>query len=236
MITAENNAFLTTDEEDLRAFIGKLISTSFGYYVHIVNLRCQPSAFATLSAVEVISVELDTGVNVSLFVKRTAEGQWDHPDKQIRDRECRIYKEMLDDANLPVVKFFGCRRSSRKGHLELFLEFVSDWNLKYHSLEYWFLAARMLAKLHVYFAADSKRLSRGKYLLQMNETYYHGWAERALRSVSAYSKKNAGKILSIVKAYSTVAKTLCEQPMTLVHNDLSPKNVLIDRNSKPNIK
>ena len=45
----------------------------------------------------------------------------------MRDRETRVYEELLTDASLPCAEFYGWRRNEGSGRIEVFLEYVDDW-------------------------------------------------------------------------------------------------------------
>jgi hypothetical protein len=169
-----------------------------------------------------------------VFLKHLGSEQADHPDKQRRDREVRVYEELLGgQAGLPVAAYYGSRPNRETGRREVFLEFVDDWNLTDHHLEHWFTAARRLAGLQAHFAGRAEELCACDFLLRLDRQYLCDWAGRALTAVRRESPGLAGELAGVVERYGDVAEMIARQPPTLVHNDLAPKNVLADRSTSP---
>jgi hypothetical protein len=193
-----------------------------------VSVRSDPSPFATLFPAEVLHVSLDDGRVMRLF-RKTLGSQPNHPDKQPPDREVRVYRQWLNDDRLAIVRFYGSRANAADGTHELYLEYVDDWNLKYHDLELWFVAARRLAHLHAHFARCGDLLHGCEFLIPLDGDYFMRWAGRACDAIAPQSAELAGRLVSLLSSYRPVAALLARQQPTLVHNDLAPKNVLADR-------
>jgi aminoglycoside phosphotransferase (APT) family kinase protein len=220
-------------ERELRYFVEAILNEAVGHPVKIDSFEREPSPFATLFPAEVLTISLDNGDEVSLFLKHLGSEEADHPDKQCRDREVQVYRELLTYESLPVAKYYGSRWNGRSQCHELVLEYVDGWPLKWHVVEHWFPAARRLAHLHAYFAAQADKLWSCQYLLRFDAPYYSDWAARALASVAEQSAELATALEDVVNRYHRVAALLAEQPGTLVHNDLAPKNVVVGTNSTP---
>ncbi len=220
-------------ETDIRLTLERLLQYAQGRLVKISSLRRQPSPFATLFPAEALSVSLESGDEMRLFVKHLGPEQSDHPDKQRRDRETRVYEELLGDDDLPVPMYYGSNWNETTKRREVFLEYIDDWNLKYHDLEYWFIAARRLAQFHAYFATRAEKLLACDFLLRFDASYLCEWADRAITVLRDQSEELAAELALAVGCYDRVAEILASQPLTLVHNDLSPKNVLADRSTNP---
>jgi hypothetical protein len=221
--------------DDLEPLLERLLAKANGASAKVIDFRREPSPFAVrgLFPIEVLHVSLAGGSEAALFVKHLGPEQADHPDKQCRDREPRVYEELLAEDGLPVPRYYGSRWNPVTRRRELYLEYVGDWSLKYQDLDNWFPAARRLARLHARFLNGAVELSACDYLLRLDAPYFRGWAQRALTSVAAQEPRLTGELASVVKTFGPVAETLARQPATLVHNDLSPKNVLADRAHQP---
>ena len=113
------------------------------------------------------------------------------------------------------------------------MEYVEDWNLKYHDLEHWFAAARQLARFHAYFAGRREFLQSSEILLPLDGRHFAKWAERAVSVVADRSAGLAAPMRKVLASYGRVCEVLGRQPCTLVHNDLAPKNVIADRSTTP---
>ena len=220
-------------EDRSRLVVEQILRDAMGRPVVVSSVRTRPSPFATLFPADVLTVGLEGGSEVSLFLKHLGSEQSDHPDKQRRDREVRVYEELLDDVRLPVVRSYGSRWEEATQRRHVFLEYIDDWNLKYHGLEHWFMAARRLAQLHAAFAARAEELRECDFLLRLDSAHLHQWVDRAVSVVGDRSAKLATELARVAAGYGRVAEMIARQPLTLVHNDLAPKNVLADRSSDP---
>jgi thiamine kinase-like enzyme len=220
-------------DEELR-LLGETLSRASGETIRVVSVTRKASEFATLFPAEVLTATLHDGRHMRLFVKHLGDEQTGHPDKQRRDREVQVYQELLngDAGALPVIHYYGSRRIAAN-RLELYLEYVDDWPLRYHDLQHWFAAARRLADLHAHFARRADRLRGSAFLLKLDEVYFHGWGERARIAVAAQSPELGRRVESLLTDYDRAYTLLADQPPTLVHNDLACKNVIADRAATP---
>jgi thiamine kinase-like enzyme len=234
MQTLQSTETIGRDDAAACRTVEGLLSAARGRPTAVSSLRRRPSPFATLAPADLLTALLADGSTVSLFVKRCGSEQADHPDRQRpADREARVYGQLLRDAGLPVVRCYGTRPSPHDGRSDLFLEFLDDWNLRYHDLEHWITAARRLAHLHAHFAIRVARLLTCDFLLRFDADYFRAWAERALSTVTDCSTALGARLDAVVSGNVPVAEWLARAPVTLVHNDLSPKNVLADRSIDP---
>jgi thiamine kinase-like enzyme len=199
-----------------------------GRSAEIRGVHRTPSPYATVFPSEVVCVELTSGERISIFVKHLGDEQRHHPDKRVREREVRVYGELLTDRGLPVPRFLGSSWNEATGRWQLFLEYIDGWNLKYQELRHWYAAARQLAQLHRAFAGRGDRLLGREFLLRLDRDYLFAWAERAVASVGSLSAELASRLQRTVDDLDAAADLLAEQPPTLVHNDLAPKNVIAD--------
>jgi aminoglycoside phosphotransferase (APT) family kinase protein len=220
-------------EAALRRALEELLSVARGQAVPVVSVSRRPSPFATLSPAEVLTVSLAGGESLLLFLKRAGGDQVDHPDKQCPDRELRVYAELLRDGALPVVGCYGALRDGRDRQHALLMEYLDAWSLKYCDLAQWEAGVRRLAELHAHFAAQPTRLRRCAALLRFDADYFRGWGERALTSAAECDADLAQQLEPLVRDNDSVAHLMASTPATLVHNDLSPKNVLLDRSGDP---
>ena len=221
------------DDRRLRGEAERVLARAWNAPVKIASLRREPSLFVSLFPAEVLSLVLGDGRELRLFVKHLGDEQRDHPDKQERDREIRVYEQLLGDSALPAAGYFGWERDERTGRRDVFLEYLPDWDLRYQPLDHWYAAAARLAQLHAYFAARPAQLASCDVLLRLDAAYLYAWAERAAAVVAGFSDALAGAFAGIVRRYEPVAGLIAAQPRTLVHNDLAPKNVLVDRTREP---
>jgi aminoglycoside phosphotransferase (APT) family kinase protein len=221
------------DNRGLPEVVAQVLSQARGRPVAVRALSRQPSRFATLFPAEILSVSLDDGSDVRLFLKHLGPEQPGNPDKQRRDREVQVYETLLRDRDLPVAQYYGSRWNAGTGRHEVYLEYVDDWPLKWHGLEYWPPAAKRLAHLHAHFATRRQDVRACDSLLRLDESYLAAWARRAVEALVGQSAELAHRLELILPEYGPAYELLARQPVTLVHNDLAPKNVLTDRSQSP---
>lgn len=210
-----------------------VISDAEGREMEPISVRRQASPFATLFPADILSVRLKGGGEVSLFLKHLGAEQADHPEKQRRDREVLVYQRLFRYPGLPLARFYGERRDHGTGRHHVFLEYVDGWNLKYQHMEHWFEAARRLGQLHAHFAERARDLFESDFLLRFDHRYFRDWARRAVEAVGAYSAGFERRLRTLLGPYRQILDMLERQPVTLVHNDLSPKNVIADTSRRP---
>lgn len=189
-----------------------------------------PSPFAHRSRAEVVTLVLADGTVQRRFVKWLAPET--HPDKRRRDREPLVFERFGRERHLPVARYYGTYRDAVSRQHVLVLEHVDGWPLRYHGLEHWATTARELARLHARFAVAGA-LRRCDFLLRLDGDYFRAWAVRASAAVDAHAPALRRRVQRALRDHDAVAELLGAQPPTLVHNDLAPKNVVVDTSNDP---
>jgi len=221
-------------EADLRLMVERALCRNGRRAISVASVSAMPSPFASRVPAEVLSVSLGDGREMTLFLKSSGSEESDHPDKLVRDREVRIYRELLSEhADLPVVRFYEAAWNESLQRRELLLEYVDDWDLRYQGLDHWFTAAARLGDVHRHFADRSAELMGTDYLLRFDAKYFTDWAGHAMAATAEQSPVLARRLGAVVERYDVAAQLLDSQPKTLVHNDLAGKNILLDRSSTP---
>jgi Phosphotransferase enzyme family len=217
----------------LRAAVERVVEAQFGAAARVVSLSSEPSRFATASPAEVLTVGLRNGSTFRVFVKRLAADRSGNPDKRRRDREPMVYERLLAAPGLATPVFYGSRFDVKLRRRDVLLEYVDDWSLKYHGLDHWATATARLAALHAHFAREHEQLARSDFLLRLDRRYFSAWAGRAVAAVTSLSERLARALDRPLSRHDETMEVMCEQPVTLVHNDLAPKNVIADSSSTP---
>ena len=109
MHISSNTSRVDPQEPELLHFIAAILNQAIGDQAKIVCFKRETSPFATLFPAEVLTISLDGGDEISLFLKHLGSEEADHPDKQCRDREIQVYRELVTDESLPVAKYYGSR-------------------------------------------------------------------------------------------------------------------------------
>jgi aminoglycoside phosphotransferase (APT) family kinase protein len=218
---------------DLPARLGRVLATAFGGERRVRAVKARPSPFAGVWPADTVSVELERGGTVALWVKRLSADGDDHPDKSAPDREPRMYAELLCAPGLPVPRCYGCAHDPHTGERELVLEHIRDWDLRYQDIDTWELAVRALARLHGRFATRGDDLRDRGFLLRLDADYVRRWAHRAVDALHGPEPALARRLHARLDDYDDVGTLVGGQTPTLVHNDLAPKNVVADTAHDP---
>jgi tRNA A-37 threonylcarbamoyl transferase component Bud32 len=226
-------AIVELDDEDLVVEVAELLTQTQGRPIRVHALTREPSPFATLFPAEILSASLEGGIQLRLFLKHLGPEEPGQPDKQRRDREIRVYEVLLRELGLPVPRYYGSRWNVATARHELYLEYVDDWPLRYHGLEHWVTAAHRLGELHAHFSARGDLLRSCDFLLRLDRAYFTTWAGRACAAVAGQCAELAYRLDETLESYGPAYELMADQPLTLVHNDLAPKNILADRSTTP---
>lgn len=224
---------LDVDEASLHEAVTRILSDHLGRTVAVTGLKRRGSPFATLFPADVLSLEIDGSQQVRLFLKHLGREEEDHPDKLGPRREVDLYASVFQDDTLPVPRCFGAVESPASGRIQLFLEYVDDWNLKYQDLEHWYRAAQELGRMHAWFAARPASIEGCPVLQRLGAEYVWTWAALAAKEADRRDARLGRRVAALLNDYEPVAAVLEVAEATLVHNDLSPKNVLADRSQDP---
>lgn len=221
------------DQAQLTMAVQDVLRSFLRRPVVVEDLSTSASPFTSRSPAEVVTARLQGDRTHLLFLKSLGDEEGDHPDKQRRDRELLAYGNLFAGRRLPVPDWVGGGWNEAIQRYDLYLEHIGDWDLRYHDVEYWYLAARRLGDLHRTFARERAALLSSDYLLRLDAAYFDAWAHRALEAVQRQSTELGRRHERVVNAFHKGAELLGAQPLTLVHNDLAGKNVLVDRSTEP---
>jgi aminoglycoside phosphotransferase (APT) family kinase protein len=213
--------------------LGEVLAPEIGLDVRIAAVRRHPNPYSTLFATHVLEIELTSGGTMVVFVKLLGDAQLDHPDKRRRDRELVLYRWLLSDPDLPVPRLLGIGRDPASGAPELYLEYLDGLDLRYCGLEHWHVAVARLAELHRRFAQRADVIAASDVLLAIDDAYLGAWAERAVAEVAQLCPDAVASLARAVERPEPAAALVAAQPVTLVHNDLSPKNIVAVTSSEP---
>src|SRR6266566_3098480 len=201
----------------------------------IVGIHRQRFESSSSYACDVLTVELAIGDELTIFLKnfgvsyRPKEGL-----QQRREREVRVYRDVLAEADLGTATYYGSVWDESHGRCWLLLEFVDGMRL--HGLggiDSWSAAAGWLGRMQRYFAQHPSRLHAGDGLLRHAAPFFRSTAERALRAVSHISPPAAERLTHILNRYDQLVDVMANQPLTLVHGSYRPMNIVVNVDSAP---
>jgi aminoglycoside phosphotransferase (APT) family kinase protein len=181
-----------------------------------------------------VTVELATGDAIDIFLKDYGRSRLPKDAAaERRERELRVYAELLEHRELGTARFYAARRDESAGRFWLMIECVDGALLRDCTYEWWPAAAAWLGRLHGRFTGQRDRLRASRFLVQHDARFFIQSAERALRALSSVSKALAQRVTTVLDGYDPIVAVLTRDPDTLVHGSYRPQNVLVDRSSEP---
>jgi|SRR5262245_4421511 len=223
-----------TDEEMLREGLECMIPAIFGGAPAISSIRCTPFKLSTSYNTYLVTVQLITGNEINLFLKDFGFSVRPKDDpKQRRERELRVYQDLLTETELGTARYYGSILDESQGRFWLLLEYVDGTPVGYCNLEDWAPAAGGLGRMHGYFAQQYNRLRACDFLIHRNADYFWSNVELALHNVLQVSPHLVDRLTNIINHYAPIVEIMTGQPPTLLHGGCRSTNILIKVASDP---
>src|SRR6266536_71501 len=224
----------TGEEQALRESVELALARMGGSRAPVVAIRRRGLPGSTSYPIEIVTVELATGSAVDIFLKDYGRSKLPKDAAaERRERELRVYAELLEHRELGTARFYGARRDEAAARFWLMIEFVEGEPLRDCTYEYWPAAAAWLGRLHGRFTGQRERLRASGFLVRHDANFFIQAAERALRAVCGLSTALAQRLATVLDGYDPIVAVLARDPDTLVHGSYRPQNVLVDRSSEP---
>ena len=195
------------------------------------SVRRQPAAYRASFHLEELDVELDDGRMIPMMFKDV--GGLVGPSRQVKPpflhdplREITVYKFLLQPARFNTPVCYGALASIADHRYWLFLERVAGLQLREcGEFDRWQQAAAWLARLHSEFAPQAASLRGRERLLRLDRNYFAMWMPRAVRTVTDPAAKRF--LQRLASRYETVVERLASLPVTLIHGEFYPSNILV---------
>jgi Phosphotransferase enzyme family len=224
----------TGEKEALRQSVELALARVGRSEASVVAIRRREFSGSTSYAIEIVTVALATGDAIDIFLKDYGRSRLPKDAaEERRERELRVYAELLEHRELGTAQFYGARRDEAAARYWLMIEFVEGALLRDCTYEYWPAAAAWLGRLHGRFTGQRDRLRASGFLMQHDAHFFIQVAERALEAVSGLSKALAKRLATVLDGYDPIVAVLTRDSDTLVHGSYRPQNVLVDRSSEP---
>ncbi len=224
----------TGEEEALRESVELALARVDGSRAPVVAIRRREFPGSTSYPIVIVTVELATGDAIDIFLKDYGQSKLPKDAAaERRERELRVYAELLEHRELGTARFYGARRDEAAARFWLMIEFVEGEPLRDCTYEYWPAAAAWLGRLHGRFTGQRDRLRASGFLVHHDAHFFIQAAERALRAVCGLSTALAQRLATVLDGYDPIVAVLARDPDTLVHGSYRPQNVLVDRSSEP---
>jgi len=221
--------------DDLRAVLEELLTTYFGYPRRIVTLRRHPSRYATSFALEDFDVMFDDGRQLQMVFKDLGEEGLHEAARVAKPRflydplrEIATYRDILSREALGTAECYGAVVDA--GRAWLFLEKVQGQELyQIGELAVWSEVACWLAGMHDRFSERAEQLRRDHpRLLRYDADLHRRWFERAQEFIGRGGADHERRDMARLAAgCETVIERLAAVPVTLVHGEFYPSNVLV---------
>src|ERR671933_3037496 len=191
------------DADVLRQCVERIVRDRCGGRSAIVGIHRQRHERSSSYACDVVTVELATGDELQIFLKNLGMSyRSDAGLQQRRERELRVYRDLLTEADLGAATYYDSVWDESGGPCWLLLEFVDGMRL--HGLggvDYWIAAAGWLGRMQRHFAQQTSRLRAYDGLLRHDARFFWSTAERAVRAVSHISPPSADRLAHVLTSY-----------------------------------
>jgi hypothetical protein len=218
----------------LRRCVERLVAERFGARAAVAGIERERSDHSSSYPSDVVTVRLAGGEEFRLFVKDFGSSEFpkDEPGRQ-RDRELRVYRDLLAGAGLGTAAYHGSVWDESQGRFWLLLEFVSGPPLAYCEFEHWVAAAGWLGRLHGHFARRPGCLRGCDFLLRHDASFFWSKARRAREAVAEVAAPLADRLGGVLGRYGRCVELMAGLPPTLVHGAYKPRHVLVDLRPHP---
>ena len=224
----------TTDNDTLRECLERLLPATLESSSVIINLQRKRSDYSSSYHSDIITVQFDTGENLTLFLKNFGSIRFLKDEAmQRRNRERWVYQYLLAGTELGTAKYYGSVWDESQGTFWLLLEFINGTEVRFCKLKYWIAAAGWLGRLHGYFTQHFDRLNTCDFLVRHDADFFQSRAKLAWSEVSQISRPLADRLASNLDRYHWIVDVMASQPLTLAHGHFRPCNIVVDASIEP---
>lgn len=208
-----------------RAALEHGLSQYFGRERTIVDVVLRPMSAWSTHPIDRLSIELDGWDHISIIYKRYRQ----MPDRDPR-AEILLYERLLTDQRFGAPALYASVIDAERGRYWLFLEDVGNWRLEYFTVDGWLDAFRWLAGMHSAYAGQEADLIALGCLREHGPEFYRSLMKTARRSLERYGEAEALSRFDLLmdQWFNHSMDYLVRRPRTIVHGDLSCKNLMVD--------
>jgi len=220
------------DDEALRRWLQSSLLGRPDPAPEIVSLQRRPVAEDTSYPCEIITMTLAGGATSEIFLKIFVRPDSPSDDISLRyERELRVYRDVLEGANLGTPSFRGSLRSPERSWLAL--EFVPGDRLHWRDSTLFIAAAAWLARMQAHFAAHPEHLGETSFLIRHDAAFFRFHADEALHAVSQLSPVLAERLAQVLEDYDRNIEVMTRDPATLIHGSFSKHDILVETSGDP---
>jgi aminoglycoside phosphotransferase (APT) family kinase protein len=230
--------------DGLVATLATVLRAHLGRPCRVTRLERRPSDYSSSFALEELDVDLDGRTTLRLVLKDLSRPAMLDGARRAKPtflydplREIRAYHDLLATERLGTPTYYGAVVEPEAERYWLLLERVPGVRLSIvGGFAAWEETARWLARLHAAFAGRADRLARDGWPRHDGE-YYRLWAARAEEFARAADpplpRATVRRLRRLVAGYGRVVRRLLALPVTLIHGEFYPSNVLIEQRDGP---
>lgn len=223
----------------LRPALEVLLSRHFQKPVRDSSLQRKPFAYSSSFSVEELEVRSEEST-LTLLLKNLSRHAMLPEARRIKPsfvydplREIETYRTILAKGEAGPPTCYGAVVEPEKDRYWLFLEKVPGLELyQVGELDLWKEATGWLARMHYRFARDLPGRREHPSLLHYDVSFYETWLWRACTLQNGDGARSPGisRVLErLVACYDRVVQRLSALPVTFIHGDFYPSNVLVSR-------
>jgi hypothetical protein len=223
-----NAASTGTPEGIIRKHLEAELPNYFGHPVVIREMLWEPIAIQTSFAGQILTLLLNNGKSLKLFVKDFSSSILPKDSLvQRSNREHHVYRDLLAQKNLGTAHYFGAVHKPGQQGFYLLIEFVDGMWLKYRDFDDWVAAAAWLGVLHGTFINKQADLQAADFLVKHDADFFTAKADKALQAVTQFSTTQADQLVCALDGYDDIIEVMVSQPATLVHGSFRVQNILV---------
>jgi aminoglycoside phosphotransferase (APT) family kinase protein len=212
----------------------RIVADQFGPGAVLSELR--RNRFPYIGSYDCYAVEVCTkdGDELQIFQKDFAFTRQSKDDPQRRrERELRVYRDLLAKADLGTAAYYGSVWDESEGRFWLLLELVRGTLIEKADSETGVLAAEWLARLHGHFQREPEELASCEFLTRYDSAFFRTKATHALRDAYSFCETSARKLETVLQDFEPLAEAMAAPPCTLVHGGYIPWHILLDTEREP---
>ncbi len=196
---------------------------------NLILLRREQSYYATSFPCEIVRCRFEDGSKLALFCKyATGMGSDSSRDRGGVVYEIDVYRHVLQPSQPSTPTFYGAYTDRGTGSTWLVLEYLNQSTaVGKLGLAAMREAARWIGRFH---AVHESRLrtSHKQFLTVYDAKYYRGWAQRTVEFAGRWLRRFPW-LRTFCKRWEETIDLMVARPMTIIHGEYYPHNVLFQR-------